>query len=442
MTTLIPKYDQGATGAANRPINLKLAESVSVKDFGAVGDGSTDDTAAFLAAIASLNSTQRTIYMPPGIYKITSPLVFSIETTLYGTNPVGTYINYYGSGSAITTTATGSPNLAHVYLSGFGLNNLGTGTTGINFANVQDSIISNVTISGFTLYGIYAENSYGNLFEHINSSNTYGIYLGHEANNITLLQCTFLVNTDAGVFVGGGRANNIIGCDFESNPYGVQISGAAGSIGTKSLTIQGCYFEANTLYEILIQKHTPTAGIPNSIVIQNNYFCGISGKAPTAIGVVDVSTLDVLDNNFDNQGVAYTNSLTVSGTGSADNINWGFNRDTSTNGPSFIGTTKNNIAQSTATAWATFNGISGAVISESYNISSITRNSSGSYTVVMNKPINTIYCVLVNAENFGAYGNPMIAAATVTNSTTFNIYTATVATNNVDARTISFAVFG
>ena len=60
----------------------------------------------------------------------------------------------------------------------------------------------------------------------------------------------------------------------------------------------------------------------------------------------------------------------------------------------------------------------------------------------MNKPINTIYCVLVNAENFGAYGNPMIAAATVTNSTTFNIYTATVATNNVDARTISFAVFG
>ena len=61
MTTLIPKYDQGATGATNRPINLKLAESVSVKDFGAVGDGSTDDTAAFLAAIASLNSTQRTI---------------------------------------------------------------------------------------------------------------------------------------------------------------------------------------------------------------------------------------------------------------------------------------------------------------------------------------------------------------------------------------------
>lgn len=28
MTTLIPKYDQGSTSASNRPINLKLAETV------------------------------------------------------------------------------------------------------------------------------------------------------------------------------------------------------------------------------------------------------------------------------------------------------------------------------------------------------------------------------------------------------------------------------
>ena len=50
MTTLIPKYYEGATGSVNRPFNQKLQEFVSVEDFGAVGDGTTDDTAAIQAA--------------------------------------------------------------------------------------------------------------------------------------------------------------------------------------------------------------------------------------------------------------------------------------------------------------------------------------------------------------------------------------------------------
>ena len=33
MTTLIPKFQQNGIGAVNRAINLKLAESVSIKDF-------------------------------------------------------------------------------------------------------------------------------------------------------------------------------------------------------------------------------------------------------------------------------------------------------------------------------------------------------------------------------------------------------------------------
>jgi len=146
------------------------------------------------------------------------------------------------------------------------------------------------------------------------------VYLGLEANNITLLQCTFLNNTNAGIFISGGRSNNFIGCDFEGNNYGVQVSGAVSGIGTKALNIQGCYFEGNTTYEIIVEKHTALAGLPEQINIKGNYFCGISGKATTAIGVVDVNTLDVFENDFDNQGVAYTNSLTVSGTGTVSGI--------------------------------------------------------------------------------------------------------------------------
>jgi hypothetical protein len=68
MTTLIPKYKYSATGAVNRPINLKLAESVSVKDFGATGDGVTDDTVAIQAAIAA---NPYMLVFPPGTYLTT-----------------------------------------------------------------------------------------------------------------------------------------------------------------------------------------------------------------------------------------------------------------------------------------------------------------------------------------------------------------------------------
>lgn len=66
MTTLIPKVDLkngGSTpaGAINRPINAKLQEIVSVKDFGALGDGSTDDTTAFQNAV---DSGAGAVYVP------------------------------------------------------------------------------------------------------------------------------------------------------------------------------------------------------------------------------------------------------------------------------------------------------------------------------------------------------------------------------------------
>jgi len=61
-------FIQSGTGAVQRTVESKLKDTVSVKDFGAVGDGVNDDTAAIQAAINSAVS----VFIPPGTYKISS----------------------------------------------------------------------------------------------------------------------------------------------------------------------------------------------------------------------------------------------------------------------------------------------------------------------------------------------------------------------------------
>lgn len=83
-------FQQSGVGAVARLAQDKLREVVSVKDFGAVGDGMTDDTAAIQAAI---NSGAMSLYVPPtqNGYRVTAPLKITSPITIYGggTTPYG-----------------------------------------------------------------------------------------------------------------------------------------------------------------------------------------------------------------------------------------------------------------------------------------------------------------------------------------------------------------
>jgi len=78
-------YDPAGLGAVATTVQAKLRETVSVKDFGAVGDGVTDDTAAIQAAIDYAESVHCQLNFPAGIYKTNSTLYIDSDSVIiYG----------------------------------------------------------------------------------------------------------------------------------------------------------------------------------------------------------------------------------------------------------------------------------------------------------------------------------------------------------------------
>jgi hypothetical protein len=88
------------TGAVGRTVHQKLQDYVSVTDFGAKGDGVTDDTAAIQAAIDAFKPTSvgaeglpnqsKYIYIPEGVYIITAPIKIYSGINLYGDGAAST----------------------------------------------------------------------------------------------------------------------------------------------------------------------------------------------------------------------------------------------------------------------------------------------------------------------------------------------------------------
>ncbi len=89
-----------------------MSEWISIKDFGAAGDGETDDTGALRAAASS----GRTVYLPQGYYLVKDTIILAPGTSFIGLNPVSTQImlpenaaEYAGLGSpkALIETSRG-----------------------------------------------------------------------------------------------------------------------------------------------------------------------------------------------------------------------------------------------------------------------------------------------------------------------------------------------
>ena len=134
---------------------LSLRDFVSVKDFGAVGDGVADDTAAIQAA---LDSGAYTVWLPKGIYKITNELSVT-NASLLGEGVV--YASPYSTSSLSGTiiAPTGMQNKSAISINTVTNNNgISVGGFGIDMTMMTAGTLSgDFDISGMTK-GIFIEN--------------------------------------------------------------------------------------------------------------------------------------------------------------------------------------------------------------------------------------------------------------------------------------------
>lgn len=99
---------QAGTGAVARTAQAKMRDVVSVKDFGAVGDGVTDDTAAIQAAVTyAINSNLKAVYIPSGVYVVSATINLG-RMCLRGDGDGSRIKPTISDGSAVLSFAAGS----------------------------------------------------------------------------------------------------------------------------------------------------------------------------------------------------------------------------------------------------------------------------------------------------------------------------------------------
>ena len=126
-------YTPAGTGAVPTTVQEKLRESVSVVDFGAVGDGVTDDTAAIALAF---NSGAATVVFPAAVYATTAPVV--------ATNPALDYV--IGQGATLKSISSGLASLK--YILDFGTNSIPVNISGLTFTvDAVDTAASTLAIT-------------------------------------------------------------------------------------------------------------------------------------------------------------------------------------------------------------------------------------------------------------------------------------------------------
>ena len=277
-------YTPSGTGAVTTTVQAKLRQTLSVKDFGATGDGTTDDTTAFQNALTA--AAGKSLYVPNGTYLCTGLTIYS-GTNMYGDSPTTSIIKAKG------TLGASTPLLKNPNQSGTAYSYTDVGIT-----------LSNIRFDGNNLGSRTAELvSFAKVNDlHINNCEVYNVqYIGLALGGclaVVVSSCTFTECGSDSVIIEGGAALwmgpagdttaafdvSVTESNFNNNNWSAMYANG------DRLSIIGNYLSNN--------KESGIFMTGNNNVIANNWISGQTKKYISASGIEVGGGFHVISGNF------------------------------------------------------------------------------------------------------------------------------------------------
>jgi len=285
-------YLPSGTGAVASTVQTKLRESVSVKDFGAKGDGVTDDTAAIQAAVTAvcLNTDPATygsntpalgpveLFFPAGVYKITSAITATRSISIRGDGhsefSTGARVIQYTAAKdhfQINPIAQGSSvSFTNMTLTANG--NGGTGGSCINITKASGACAS-IRIIGCTF----------------GTPQTYAIKI-QTADDVMIYDNLFDVSATSCISLGTSTAADVVSnCCVRGNTFY-----SIANYGVLTYNVTGLLIEGNRIYPNAAKLGTFLDGyntLPyqvKNVVVTGNNFSGVNciAKLTSVVGFV------------------------------------------------------------------------------------------------------------------------------------------------------------